>query len=152
MHKNGLLFVTKGVSLIESVVTLGVVTLLITGLVVGITSSLKTAQASKARSLATQYGQEALEIVRKERDAGWNTFAERDTTGSHTDYCMDVDGNLTEYTGNPCTTFNLNYSRKVSFTKNLADPGQMDVVVTVYWTEGNETKELSLKTKLTQWK
>ena len=59
----------RGASLIESVVTLGVVILLITGLVVSMTSSLQSAQASKSRSLAVQYAQEALEIVRQERDS-----------------------------------------------------------------------------------
>ena len=144
------LFSTKavrGVSLIESVMTLGVMILLITGLVVGMTLSLRNAQASKARSLAIQYAQEALEIVRRERDTSWITFAERGTTGG-TEYCMDGNGTLT-ITGS-CAPFTGSFSRKVTFT--LIDSGKMDVVVTVFWVEGSGTKQVSLKTTYTRWK
>jgi len=135
----------RGASLIESVVTLGVVILLITGLVVSMTSSLQSAQASKSRSLAVQYAQEALEIVRQERDSNWNTFASRDVSGTHTDYCMSSSGQLS-------TPPELSCSRIVTFTKNIIDPGQMDVVVMVSWTEGSEIKNVFLKTTYTQWK
>lgn len=142
----------RGVSLIETVVTLGVVVLLITGLVVGMTSSLQNAQTSKARSLAIQYAQEALEIVRQERDSNWATFASRDTTGTKTEYCMDSSGQLTTASGGSCPPFIGSFSRIVTFTKNLIDPGQMDVAVTVSWVEGSGTKQVSLKTTYTQWK
>lgn len=130
----------RGVSLIESVVTLGVVMLLITGLVVGMTSSLQNAQASKARTVAVQYAQDALEIVRQQRDNNWTTFAQKGTSGG-TEYCMGDDGVLTS-TGS-C-------SRKVTFT--LIDSKQMDVAVSVSWTEGSGTKNVSLKTTYTKWK
>ena len=85
----------RGISLIEAVVTLGVVMLLISGLVVGMTSSLQNAQASKARGVAVQSAQAALEIIREERDSNWTTFASRDVTGTCTNYCMDGTGQLT---------------------------------------------------------
>lgn len=144
--------VVRGVSLIETVVTLGVVMLLITGLVVGMTSSLQNAQASKARSLAIQYAQEALEIVRQERDSNWATFALRDTTGIRTDYCMGSSGQLSTVIGGSCPPFTGTFSRIVTFTKNLIDPGQMDVTVSVSWIEGSTTKNVTLKTKYTDWK
>ena len=131
---------TRGVSLIETVVTLGVVVLLIMGLVVGMTSSLKNAQASKDRSLAVQSAQQALEIVRQQRDSNWTTFVQKGTTGG-TEYCMGDDGVLTS-TGS-C-------SRKVTFT--LIDSGQMNVAVSVSWIEGSVTKNVSLQTTYTNWK
>ncbi len=134
----------RGISLIEAVVTLGVVMLLISGLVVGMTSSLQNAQASKARGVAVQSAQAALEIIREERDSNWTTFASRDVTGTGTNYCMDGTGQL--------TVVNESCLRIVTFTKNLIDPGQMDVVVTVSWVEGNTIKNVTLKTKYTQWK
>lgn len=142
----------RGISLIESVVTLGVVILLITGLVVGMTSSLQNAQASKARALAIQYAQEALEIVRQERDSNWATFASRDMTGIRTDYCMGSSGQLSTASGGSCPPFTGTFSRMVTFTKNLIDPGQMDVAVSVSWIEGSTTKNVALKTKYTDWK
>lgn len=142
----------RGVSLIEAVVTLGVVILLITGLVVGMTSSLQNAQTSKTRAIAIQYAQTALEIVRQERDLDWTTFASRDTTGIKTDYCLGSSEQLSVLVDSTCTPFSGSFSRLVSFTKNLTDPGQMDVVVTVSWIEGSTSKDITLKTKYTQWK
>lgn len=144
----------RGVSLIETVVTIGVVILLITGLVVGMTSSLQNAQASKARSLAVQYTEEALELVRQERDLDWATFASRDTssTGSGTDYCMGSSGQLSFPSGGSCPPFIGSFSRLATYTKNAVDPGQVDVVVTVSWPEGSGTKNITIKTTYTLWK
>lgn len=130
----------RGVSLIESVVTLGVVMLLITGLVVGTTSSLQNSQRSKARELAVQSAQEALEIMRRERDFNWDTFAQKGTIAG-VEYCMGEDGVLGS--SGSCT-------RKITCT--LIDPEQMDITVSVYWIEGSSTKNVSLKTTLTKWK
>jgi type II secretory pathway pseudopilin PulG len=137
----------RGVSLIESVVTLGVVMLLITGLVVGMTASLNNAQESKSRSLAVQYAQEALEIMRQERDTSWTTFAAR---GAQINYCMGGTGQLSTPVAGVCPIFTGTFSRKLTFT--LVDPKQMDVVVIVSWIEGNSAKNVSLQTKYTQWK
>lgn len=145
----------RGVSLIESVVTLGVVMLLITGLVVGMTASLQNAQGSKSRALAVQYAQQALEILRQERDTNWATFVSKGTVGIQTDYCMNSTGQLSTPTNGLCPPFTATFSRMVSFTKTLIDPGQMeimDVQVKVSWIEGNSTKNVSLQTKYTQWK
>lgn len=137
----------RGVSLIESVVTLGVVMLLITGLVVGMTASLQNAQGSKSRALAVQYAQEALEIMRQERDTNWATFAAR---GGQINYCMGGTGQLTTPVDGVCPVFAGTFSRKMTFT--LTDPKEMNVVVIVSWTEGNSTKNVTLQTKYTQWK
>lgn len=143
---------TRGVSLIETVVTIGVVMLLITGLVVGMTASLQNAQGSKLRALAVGYAQEGLEIVRQERDDSWATFASRDTSGNKTDYCMGDTGQLSGLVDGACPPFAGSFSRVVSFTIDLLDPGQMDVTVIVSWIEGSATKNVSLKTTYTQWK
>ena len=145
--------VVYGISLIEAVVTLGVVMLLITGLVIGMTSSLQNAQTSKARGLAVQYAQEALEIIREERDNNWTTFSLRDTMGgTGTGYCMNGSGQLSPVAGESCPPFTGSFSRFVRFITNLLDSGQMDVEVAVSWMEGNTSKNITLKTKYTQWK
>jgi type II secretory pathway pseudopilin PulG len=137
----------RGVSLIESVVTLGVVMLLITGLVVGMTSSLRNAQGSKARTQAVQYAQEALEIARQERDNNWATFADRAT---QINYCLGSAGQWSAPIDGTCTPFLGTYSRLMTFT--LVDPKQVNITVTVSWTEGGSTKNVSLQTILTKWK
>jgi len=134
----------RGQSLVESVVTLGVVILLVTGLVVGTTSSLKYAQSSRARSAATQYASEGLELARKERDAGWVAFA-RD--GS---FCVGAAGLIpTE----PCTLIDGKYTRMLTYTSdNVLDPQSVVVISAVSWIEGGETKTITVQTTLTNWK
>lgn len=134
----------KGQSLVESVVTLGVVILLVTGLVVGTTSSLKYAQNSKARSVATQYAAEGLELARKERDAGWISFA-RD--GS---FCVGAAG---EIPTDPCVPIDGKYTRMLTYTcDNVLDPQSVVVASTVTWIEGGATKTIVVQTTLTNWK
>jgi type II secretory pathway pseudopilin PulG len=140
----------RGVSLIESVVTLGVVILLITGLVVGTTSSLQNAQASKARSLGVQYAQEALEVLRQERDSNWTTFASQATIGTPVDNCMDGNKQLTAKPQDGCTPFTGTFSRTITFTK--VDDHQMDVAVLIFWLEGSTGKNITLHTTYTDWK
>lgn len=132
----------SGQSLVESVVTLGVVILLVTGLVVGTTSALKYAQSSRARSTATQYAAEGLELARKERDSGWSSFARN---GS---FCVDTSGVIPS---DPCVALENKYSRTVTY---IYDDIAESVIVTsvVSWAEGEETKEISLQTTLTNWK
>ncbi len=134
----------RGQSLVESVVTLGVVILLVTGLVVGTTSSLKYAQSSKSRSVATQYAAEGLELARKERDAGWVAFA-RDGN-----FCVGATG---EIPTEPCTLIDGKYTRTLTYTcDNVLDPQSVIVVSTVTWIEGGTTKTIVVQTTLTNWK
>jgi len=132
----------RGQSLVESVVTLGVVILLVTGLVIGTTASLKYAQSSRSRSTATQYASEGLELARKERDRGWTAFARSGT------FCVGTSGNIpTE----PCDVIDNTYSRSLEYTYN--DTTKSVIVVSkVSWIEGNETRIISLQTTFTNWK
>ncbi len=136
--------VKKGQSLVESVVTLGVVILLVTGLVVGTTSALKYAQSSRARSIATQYAAEGLELARRERDSGWGAFARAGT------FCVGSSGTISS---EPCDALDAVYSRTLTYTlDNADDPQMVTVVSSVTWVEGAENKILSLQTTLTNWK
>lgn len=134
----------KGQSLVESVVTLGVVILLVTGLVVGTTSSLKYAQSSRTRSVVTQYASEGLELARKERDSGWGAFARAGI------FCVGSSGAIpTE----PCEVLENKYSRVLTYTlDNDVDPQIVTVVSSVTWIEGDGEKMISLQTTLTNWK
>ena len=63
----------RGQSLAEVTIAVSVVILIITGLIVGTTASLKTSQFNRSRSIAVKYAQEAMERARKLPDAGWTT-------------------------------------------------------------------------------
>ncbi len=134
--------VYHGQSLVESVVTLGVVVLLVTGLIVGTTASLRYAETSRLRTYATQYAQEGLELARKERDAGWAVFARSGT------FCADAAGVILP---NSCAQIDNRYTRLLTYSY---DVGTQSVVVisTVSWIESGIQKEVILQTTLTNWK
>ena len=130
----------SGQSLVESVVTLGVVLLLVTGIVVGTTSSLRYAENSKARSTATQYAQEGLELARNERDAGWSAFAHSGT------FCTVPLGSPP-----PCSPMDSRFTRTLIYTYDALKK-QVAVQSVVSWIEGGVTKTTTLQTTLTDWK
>jgi len=66
-----------GSSLIEVIVATGVIALVLTALVAGMTVSLQTSAEAKYRSQAIKRGQEAMEVFRRERTL-WRFFAERE--------------------------------------------------------------------------
>lgn len=134
--------------LVEVVVAIGVVVLLVTGLIVGTSVTLKASQYSKARGQAVQYAQEAVEIARKIRDSGWTTFA---TYGgvSPRSWCLDKAGVWTAMPGSCSANIDTFYTRQVTFTWD--DP-RMKVDVVVSWTDGNKTYTVPISTYFTQWK
>jgi len=147
--------IVRGVSLIEAVVTLGVVMLLITGLVVGITSSLQNAQTSKSRALAVQYGQDAIEVLRQKRDTDWTAFALYGTVNVPITYCLNELKNLVAPSAEG--TCPGTFQRILIITKTLINPGPsqkevMDVQVDVSWLEGSSRRSITLRTKFTPWK
>lgn len=132
----------KGQSLVESVVTLGVVMLLVTGLVVGTTASLKYAQSSRARSSATQYASEGLELARKERDAGWSAFARSGV------FCVGPSGAIPT---DPCEMLANQFTRMLTYTYDaIAQSVVVESAVT--WIEGDARKDITLQTTLMNWK
>lgn len=137
-----------GQSLVEAVVTLGIVLLMLSGLVIATISSLHDVRVSKNRAIASQYGQEILEIARRERDSGWSAFLAKDGKK----YCVNGQGVLSETVGiSSCPEVGSGFRRTLDFAYTPA--GQtMDVASTVSWTEGAMTKTASFVTILTQWK
>lgn len=136
---------TRGQTLAEVVVAIGVVVLLVTGLVVGTSVTLKASQYGKARSQAVQYAQEAVEMVRSVRDSGWSNIV----TYSGTTQCLNKAGQWTVKSGLCGYTIDSFYTREVSFTWN--DP-KMKVDVSVSWIDGNKTYTVPITTYFTQWK
>ncbi|MBI3342611.1 hypothetical protein HY032_00445 [Candidatus Gottesmanbacteria bacterium] len=139
---------TSGQTLAEVVVAIGVVVLLVTGLVVGTSVSLKASQYGKARSQAVQYAQEAVEVSRKLRDSGWINFsAYGDVTPKP--WCLDKAGVWTAMSGACSTNIDSYYTRQVTFTWD--DP-RMKTDVVVSWTDGNKSYTVPISTYFTQWK
>lgn len=135
----------SGQTLAEVVVAIGVIVLLVTGLVVGTSVTLKASQYSKARSQAVKYAQEAVELARSLRDSSWTTFAAYGGTSQ----CLDGDGVWTPTSGACSANINNFYTRTVIFTW---DEPRMKTDVTVSWLDGNKTYTVPISTYLTQWR
>lgn len=138
---------TRGQTLAEVVVAIGVVVLLVTGLVVGTSVTLKASQYGKARSQAVQYAQEAIEIARNVRDSGWTAFTAYGGV-SPIFWCLDKSGVWTAMSGSCSPNIDNFYTRQVTVT--WIDP-KMKVEVQVSWTDGNKTYTVPITTYFTKW-
>lgn len=136
----------QGQSLVEVVVAVGVVVILVTGLIVGTTSALKTSQYGRSKSQAIKYAQEAMELTRQLRNNGWATFAARSGL-----WCLDKVGAWIQGAGTcPLNIDNL-FTRSATFTWNVGS-SRMEVVVNVSWSDGGGLHNTQLTTYFTQWK
>lgn len=139
---------TSGQTLAEVVVAIGVIILLVTGLIVGTSVTLKASQYGKARSQATQYVQEAVELSRNLRDSGWTVFLAYGGVAP-VSWCLDKAGVWVQMSGACPANIDNFYTRQVTFTWD--DP-RMKVDVAVSWMDGNKTYTVPITTYLTQWK
>jgi len=142
----------SGQSLLEIIVAVGVAVLLITGLVVGTSVSLRTSQYGQRRSQATKYAQEGIEILRSLRDSmDWDDFIALDTNGSGaTSLCLGNDA--VPVPGSNCES-NLDtvFARQLLLEWNDADD-RIELTVIVSWPEGGQTPDVALDTYFTQWR
>jgi Tfp pilus assembly protein PilV len=140
---------SSGQALVESLVTLGLVVVLVTGLLSLTAKSLSAGQFSKYKSTAVGYASDALEIVRKERDTGWFAFYAKATGGGNT-WCLSDTGVWTAAVGSCPVNVNSFYIRSVTYTTSGATKVIIDA--TVSWADGSTTHSTALRTYLTQWK
>jgi Tfp pilus assembly protein PilW len=142
---------TKGQSLVEVVVAIAIVILIVSGLVVSVITSLRSAQSSRNRSIATKLTQDGMEIIRNLRDNGWNQFI---TYHSLDPWCMDSSGVLTApdpVCAPNSTSSSTSFTRTALLTYDVI-LNRMSVTITVVWTEGRTVKNSSAETYLTQWR
>ncbi len=138
----------RGQTLLELIISIGVVVFVMLGLVVAVTSSLRFSQASRNRSRAVKYAQEAIEMTRQIRDTSpWDTFL--GYTGSTSkSWCLSKEGVWTPVDGT-CVPLDGIFTRTVDLTWN--DPIVV-VGVDVSWQDGSRVLHSQLDTYLTQWK
>lgn len=142
----------NGQTLAEVVVAIGVVVLLVTGLIIGTSVTLKASQYGKARSQAAQYAQEAVEMARALRDSSWTTFF----SYSGTSQCLSKTGEWTTMSVSCPFDIDAMYARTVTFTwrddLSVTNDERMKVDVVVSWTDGAKAYTAPLTTYFTQWK
>lgn len=94
----------KGQSLIEVLIGFAVASVVITAITIAVIGSLNNAQRSRAQNTATQYAQQALELMRQFRNNDVDVF--RSLAGISPQiktYCFDVScSTLSSTAGPPC--------------------------------------------------
>ncbi len=140
----------KGQTVVEAAVAIGIILLIVAALVgVGI-GALRSATLSKNRSRATAYAQEAMEAIRSIRDRSFTTLATCCGTPpcgpcvlSRTDSqwgCASGSGELLE---------NI-FTR--SFSIDEVTTGQLEIAVSVSWTDSAGDHTVNLVSYLTDWR
>jgi type II secretory pathway pseudopilin PulG len=152
MHSKKKLF-TKGQSLVEAVVAIAVVVLIVSGLIIAVISSLRSAQSSRARSTATKLTQDGIEIVRNLRDLGWTDFISKDSSVA---WCLGNDKELSNLPVDCVNNIPADSVNKIPFTRTAliteTSPNQATVTIEVTWLEGQTPRKSTVTTYLTQWR
>jgi Tfp pilus assembly protein PilV len=117
----------KGQSLVEVLVALGVILVVATSLSGVVITSMGNVRISRDKSLATQYAQDGLEIVRQIRDSDYAAF-QSITSGT---YCLAKDSIILEP---DCSAANVdNFLRKITITQSACAVNIARVSARVSW-------------------
>lgn len=147
--RNIKVFLRNGQSLIETVIAIAVVVLIVSGLVIAVISSMRSAQSSRARSLATKLTQDGIESIRNLRDSGWANFI--DSYTSFDEWCLGTDGIPSPPDCTDITISNLHFTRTALIENSGQD--QVTVTVRVTWKDGSTTdRQSKASTYLTKWR
>ena len=148
----------NGQSLFETVVAVGIISLILVAVVSLATSSVRDSSFARNDALATKYAQEGVEWLREQRDASWSTFVANTAntclgtlvwgagcTITGTIFQRSISFNCLEYdSGPPPTTMGLSCS----------DPqvNMVDTIVEVGWTDSQGTHNVRSVSTLTKWR
>ncbi|MDP3955261.1 MAG: prepilin-type N-terminal cleavage/methylation domain-containing protein [bacterium] len=142
----------KGSSLVEVLIALAIVLLVIIALARGVTTAIKSSEASKRGIQAASYAQEGMENIRAFRDAGWTQFYGYVTSNNGIN--RDFTGTVPSSSNCPASANILDiFTRCVKF-ESTANPDKFKATVTVSWTDGSGTHAsilISYFTKSTNW-
>lgn len=144
----------NGQSLLEVVVTIGVIVLVLVGLLSAISFGLSNAQFSRNKAQAIKYAQEAVEWLRVEREASWNVFYNtRAGSGAGLTYCFT--NTVSWPTPGACSSsgvisdqYRLFYREATLIQSGI---GRVLVNIRIYWQQGARTTDVTVNTYLTQW-
>lgn len=85
-----------GQTLIEVVVALSAAVVVVSAITVAVISSLNNAEFSKNQNIATQYAQQATEILRSQRNSDFGTFKQLQGNYCLAKACTALSNNLTD--------------------------------------------------------
>lgn len=105
----------KGQTLIELLASFSIAIVLVSAIVIVVVSALSNTQFSKNQSIATQYSQQGIEIIRQMRDNDFGTF-----NAFSGNYCLDKNSTNPRLKGSVPCGLNIDniFVREVIIEKN----------------------------------
>ena len=132
-HFSILLSLQQGQTLIETLAALGIISIVMTGIGISVTSALSNAKYNQYQTLGTKYAQQGSELIQQIRDESYTNFKVYNGT-----YCLGKGQTTLGAAQSGCTTPNVdNFIRSVVIQQapgcgaNLAQ-----VTVTVSFSDG----------------
>lgn len=149
----------RGSGLIEIIVATGVMALVLTSIVAGLTLSLKTNAESEYRFQAVKRAQEAMEIFRRERTLlGWDAFVT--ALKASNIYCFkDLPAPFESFVPGACANTDVivisgqEFVREANVTVDETDPNnpQIKVIITMSWLTNDNIKDVEIAQVFRRW-
>jgi len=138
----------KSFTLIEVLIFVSILSLFFVAATAVTITSLRNLKVQEHKTLATRYAQELLEWLRGEKEADWNQFATR--TGT---YCFNSSPITSWGSSGACSGYGLYnlYKREVILTPQGSPPYQVNLSITVFWQELDQSYQVPLQTVFTIW-
>lgn len=148
-----------GESLFEVVIALGVISLIIIGVVLLTSISVRNSTYARNNTQANRFAQELAEWLRTERDTRWNTFVTRASPGPGTTWCL----NSLSWPASPgscsATSFIAGsiFQREAVLISTVIIGGSsitdtVEAEVRVRWVDGQGTHTVRSSIQLTDWR
>ncbi len=149
----------KGLSLLEVLAFVTILSLTFLGVAYSTGQSIKRTKFNEQKLIATRYAEELEEWLRGEKEVDWATFyttyagvGPNGKTYCFDDGVYDGDNDISWPTVGDCgSLFGLRdiYRREVTLTQSLTS--QVQVVIQVDWKDGGNVFSLPINTILTKW-
>lgn len=142
---------SKGQTLIEVLVALGVGVAVLLAVTNAVLSSLTGSDFGRNQSLATQYAQQGMEVVRNIRNSGWTIFYNTYTTapvGASKFYCLDENIVFT-ISGNCPQNIAAFFTRRLELIRIDAD--RVRIIVKTSFTDSKGEHKSELISIFTNW-
>ncbi len=149
-----------GVTLLEALIFMFVLSLIIFAIAFSTTHSLRRTQFNVDKIFATRYGEEVEEWMRGEKEANWTTFSARSpgtycmnaeiTTCDAGDTCWDENAacDSDDYSLGESGSLNNGFKRTVELTTVGT---RVDVDIVVSWIDGPNTYDVTLNSSFSRW-
>lgn len=156
----------NGFTLIEVIVSIGIISLVLVGVMLSISLSLSSAARVKNNLIAANLAQEGLEIVRNIRDKDWHSGGSFGASLANGNYLVDWNSQsllsfsdsflkkdavgLYNYSSGQDTIF----KRKIIIENSLQNPPTVEKTakVEVSWQEKSGSKTIQAELRLFNWK